>query len=87
MRPAAKGSKRPPFSPEQGWLSKSRHVLHAPPTHCDRWSQRSEMTSGELLPGQPVPLLKSRKQLTREEAITLWRQKRREGWKPCGPQW
>ncbi|MGB5135864.1 MAG: DUF1651 domain-containing protein [Prochlorococcaceae cyanobacterium] len=46
-----------------------------------------EVTSGELLPGEPVPLLKRRRELTREEAIRLWAQKRREGWKSCGPQW
>ncbi len=44
------------------------------------------MTSGELLPDQPVPLLNSRKELTREQAIALWRQKRQEGWRACAPQ-
>ena len=50
-------SKRPPLSPKEGWLSDGRHVLHFRPTHWDRWSQRLELITGELLPGQPVPLL------------------------------
>jgi NhaP-type Na+/H+ or K+/H+ antiporter len=37
----------------------------------DRWSQRVEITSGELLPDQSVPLLKRRWELTREEALRL----------------
>ena len=84
---AAGASKHPPLSPREGWLSDGRRVLHFRPTHWDRWSQRLEVTSGELLPDEPVPLLKNRKQLTREQAITLWSQRRQEGWKPCGPQW
>jgi len=80
-------SRRPPLSPKEGWLSDGRHVLHFRPTHWDRWSKRLELITGELLQGQPVPLLKSRKELTREQAITLWRQKRQEGWRPCEPQW
>jgi len=85
--PAAEASKQPPLSPKESWLSDGRRVLHFRPTHWDRWSQRLEVTSGELLPDQPAPLLKNRKELTREQAVTLWRQKRQEGWKPCGPQW
>ncbi len=46
-----------------------------------------EVTSGELLSGEPVPLLKRRRELTREEAIRLWRQKRQQGWTICPPQW
>ena len=84
---SARASRRPPLSPREGWLSDGRHVLHFRPTLWDRWSQRLEVTSGELLPDQPVPLLKNRKELTREQAITLWRQKWQEGWRACGPQW
>ncbi|WP_411877297.1 DUF1651 domain-containing protein [Vulcanococcus limneticus] len=83
----AGANKRPPLSPREGWLSDGRRVLHFRPTLWDRWTQRLEVTSGELLPDQPVPLLISRKELTREQAIALWRQKRQEGWRPCGPQW
>ena len=78
---------RPPLSPKEVWLSDGRHVLHFRPTLWDRWSQRLEVTSGELLPDQPVPLLKRRMELTREEALRLWSKKRREGWKPTTPQW
>ena len=38
----------------------------------DRWSQALEVTLGEL---------------TREQAIKLWAQKRRAGWQVCAPQW
>jgi hypothetical protein len=62
-------------------------VLHFRPTLWDRWSQRLEVTSGELLPDQPVPLLKRRWELSREEALRLWSEKRREGWQVCKPQW
>jgi hypothetical protein len=39
------------------------------------------------MPGGEPPLLKSRKEITREQAIKLWRQKRQQGWRTCGPQW
>lgn len=32
-------------------------------------------------------LLKRRKELTREPAMTLWAQKRQQGWQPCEAQW
>jgi hypothetical protein len=38
------------------------------PARWDRWSQRLEVTVGELLSGQPVPLLKRRLELSPEEA-------------------
>jgi hypothetical protein len=62
-------------------------VLHFRPTVWDRWSQRLEITSGELLPDQTVPLLKRRWELSREEALRLWSEKRREGWQPTKAQW
>ena len=80
-------ARRPPLSPREAWISDGRQVLHFRPTLWDRWSQRLEVTSGELLPDQPVPLLKRRMELTREEALRLWAEKRREGWQPCAPQW
>jgi len=80
-------SKRPPLSPKEGWLSDGRHVLHFRPTSYDRWSQALEVTLGELMPAGQPPLLKSRKQLTREQAVRLWIQKRQEGWRVYPPQW
>jgi hypothetical protein len=77
---------RPPLSPQQGWISDGRQVLHFRPQRYDRWEQNLEVTYGELIAGQ-APLLKRRRQLPREEAITLWRQMRQRGWKPCPPQW
>ena len=53
----------------------------------DRWSQQLDVITGELLPGQPIPLLKHRRQLSREQALKLWAEKRKQGWEPCGPQW
>lgn len=84
MEPA---SRRVPLSPQQGWLSDGRHVLQFLSGRYDRWSQTLELIVGELLPGQPVPLLKRRKQISREQAIKFWAEKRREGWQPCPPQW
>ena len=79
---------RPPLSPQEGWISNGRHVLHFRPTRWDRWCQQLEVTVGELLPDQPVPLLKKRRlELSREEALKLWSEKRQEGWQACPPQW
>lgn len=78
---------RPPLSPREGWLSDGRQVLHFQPRRYDRWEQNLEVTVGELIPGEPVPLLKRRRQLSREEAISLWSRMRLQGWKPCPPQW
>ncbi|MFM7547585.1 MAG: DUF1651 domain-containing protein [Cyanobacteriota bacterium] len=78
---------RPPLSPREGWLSDGRQVLHFQPRRYDRWEQILEVTDGELIPGEPAPLLKRRRQLTREEAISLWSRLCRQGWKPCPPQW
>jgi len=55
------------------------------PGHYDRWSQALELIMGELLPDQPVPLLKQRKRISREQAIRLWAEKRREGCQPYPP--
>jgi hypothetical protein len=79
-------SKRPPLSPKEGWLSDGRQVLHFRPTRWSRHNQVLELTTGELIPGQ-APLLKCRKEITRKEAIRLWRQKRQQGWTVCPPQW
>ena len=75
----------PPLSPRESWISDGRQVLHFRPSRWDRWAQRLEVTVGELLPDQPVPLLKRRLELSREEALKLWAQKRRQGWQATTP--
>jgi hypothetical protein len=64
--------KRPPLSPQEGWLSDGRQVLHFRPMRYDRWSQSLEVTFGEEMTGGEPPLLKKRRELTREQAIRLW---------------
>ena len=78
---------RPPLSPQEGWISDGRHVLHFQPCRYDRWSQVLEVTLGEVMPSGEPPLLKHRKQLSREQAIKLWAEKRKAGWHTCPPQW
>ena len=78
---------RLPLLPREAWLSDDRQVLHFRPTLWDRWSQRLEVAMGELLADQPVPLLKRRWELSREEALKLWAVKRQQGWQTCEPQW
>ncbi|MCP9915766.1 DUF1651 domain-containing protein [Cyanobium sp. ATX 6F1] len=80
-------SKGPPLSPKDGWLSDGRQVLRFRPTRWRRTYQRLEITKGELLPGEPVPLLKNRREISRDDALKLWAAKRQEGWSPCEPQW
>ena len=53
----------------------------------DRWSKRLEVTVGELLPDQPLPLLKRRLELSREEALKPRNEKRKLGWQFTTPQW
>ena len=84
---SGRASNRPPLSPQEAWLSDGRQVLHFRPTRWDRWSQQLEVTVGELLPDQPVPLLKRRLELSREEALKLWSEKRKEGWQIAAPLW
>jgi hypothetical protein len=62
-------------------------VLRFRPTRWERQVQLLEITSGELLPDQEIPLLKSRRELSRAEALKLWAEKRKAGWVACGPQW
>ena len=78
---------RPPLSPQEGWISDGRLVLHFRPTRWERWCQQLDVTVGELLPDQPVPLLKRRLELSREEALKLWSEKRKQGWQPTKTQW
>jgi hypothetical protein len=46
-------SNRPRLSPQEGWQSDGRQVLHFRPTRWSRHNQVLEVTSGELLPGEP----------------------------------
>ena len=76
---------RVPLTPQEGWLSNGRQVLRFRPTRWERLVQLLEITSGELLPDQEIPLLKSRRELSRAEALKLWAEKRQEGWVQCSP--
>ena len=78
---------RPPLSPQEGWISDGRQVLHFQPRRYDRWSQSLEVTLGELIPGEAAPVLKRRKVLTWEQARKLGAQKRRVGRQACPPMW
>jgi hypothetical protein len=69
---------RPPLSPQEGWISDGRLVLHFRPLRYVRWEQTLEVTYGELIAGQ-APLLKRRRQLSREEAVTLRSRMRQRG--------
>ena len=80
-------SKSPPLSPKEGWLSYGRQVLQFKPVHWDRWSQSLEVTLGEVMPNGAPPLLKRRKELSRQQAIKLWSERRQQGWRACAPQW
>ncbi|MEY4806084.1 MAG: hypothetical protein RLZZ206_473 [Cyanobacteriota bacterium] len=80
-------ARRLPLSPKEGWISDGRQVLHFKPLRYDRWGQAREVTLGELMPSGEPPLLQRRRELTREQAIKLWNQKRQQGWRACVPQW
>ena len=77
----------PQPAPKDNWISDGRQVLHFRPALWDRWSQRLEITSGERLPDQSVPLLKRRWEQSRQEALKLLTEKRQQGWQACDPQW
>jgi hypothetical protein len=47
----------PPYTSRTWWLSDGRLVLRFRPVRWDHYSQRLEIISGELLPGEPIPLL------------------------------
>jgi hypothetical protein len=79
--------KRPPLSPQEGWLSDGLQVLHFRPRRYDRWSQSLEVTLGEVMADGEPPLLEHRREMPREQAIQLWAQKRQQGWHACAPQW
>ena len=83
----AAAGRRPPLTPKEGWLSDGRQVLRFRPTRWEREVHLLEVTTGELLPDQEIPLLKRREQMSRKEALKLWDEKRKAGWAPCSPQW
>jgi len=66
---ATSSNKRPPLSPQEGWIGDGRHVRHVllQSTRWDRWCQQLE--------------------LSREQALKLWSEKRQEGWQTTAPQW
>lgn len=68
-------------------MSDGHQVLHFRPARWDRWCQTLEVTLGEVLTGQDVPLLKHRREMGREDAIRLWHDLKQQGWRPCTPQW
>ncbi len=78
---------QPPLSPQEGWISDGRQLLHFRSTRWDRWCQELEVITGELLPGEAVPLLRHRREIYREAAIRLWGDKRKVGWVLGRPQW
>jgi hypothetical protein len=55
----AAASRRPPFTPREGWLIHGRQVLRFRPTRWERLVQLLEITTGELLPDQGISLLQS----------------------------
>jgi hypothetical protein len=60
-------------------------VLSFRPTRWERQVQQLEITNGELLLGEQVPLLKNRREISRDEALKLWAARRQEGWRPTQP--
>ncbi len=56
--------------------SDGRRVPHFRPRRYVRWSQSLAVTFGEVMAGGEPPLVKKRRELTREQAIKLWAQKR-----------
>jgi hypothetical protein len=80
-------SPRVPLTPKDGWLSDGRQVMRFRPTRWECLVYFLEMTSGELLPDQEIPLVKSRQELSRAEALKLWEENRKAGRAPCSPQW
>jgi hypothetical protein len=73
----AAASRRPPLTPKEGWLIHGRQVLRFRPTCWEGNYQQLEITTGELLPDQEIPLLKSRRELSRAEALKLWAENRK----------
>ena len=73
---------RPPLFPCEAWISEGRQVLHVRARRHNRWSQNLGVTFGDVVPGDEPPLLRKRRELTWEQPIKLWAEKRQQGWKP-----
>jgi len=56
---------------------------HALETHLSPAGDHQSQTA----PRRAVPLLKNRREISRQEALKLWEEKRKAGWAPCSPQW
>ena len=52
----------------QGLIAHGEHLTH----RCQGWTEVGGVITGELLPGEPVLLLKHRGELSRGAAIKLW---------------
>jgi hypothetical protein len=52
---------------------------------CRLTEPKNKVITCELLPDQEIPLLKSRRERSRAEALKLWAEKRKAGWRPCSP--
>ena len=82
---------RDPRSALKPWQHNGRHQPGQEPARtaaeCGALDQGG-LTTG-VRPGGTVrvPLLKRRWELSREEALRLWSEKRLEGWQVCPPQW
>ncbi len=74
-----------PHEPIEEWPCLEQDVLT--PTRWERDDQRLSITKDELLPGEAIPLLKNWREVSRSEALKLWREKVRAGWVSCHPQW
>jgi hypothetical protein len=63
---------RAPLTAREDWFSDGRQALRFRPNHWKRDYHRLEITAGEVLPDQEIPLLKSRREQSRAEALKLW---------------
>ena len=71
----------------RGKLVSRDEVARAAFQEGQRIRQALEVTLGEVMPSGEPHLRKRRRELTRQQAIKLWTQKRRLGWRVCGSQW
>ena len=60
---------RPLLSPQEGWLSDGRQVLHFQPCHKQRWHQSLDVTFGEVIPGGGEPPLGTPTRMEQARAI------------------
>ena len=73
-----------------GWLRspEGKHILRfrSFPNPQAYWGTFTEIIKGELIPGQH-PLLKTKRVVSREEALKEWKGLLKEGWKSVEQQW